>query len=134
VRKPFLVCWKKHTPLVYKIWVREIFFIILHYKYPKKLYIYQKLNTNSCFAKLRAISNVFSFFYTTCSRRWIFLLTFSRRKRHKDCHYEQTVYQYPTHCLSVIDVKITVRINSEDQLAIYNSSIDSYEAMFILSK
>jgi hypothetical protein len=38
------------------------FFIILQYKYPKKLYIYQKLDTNSCFAKLRAISNLFCFF------------------------------------------------------------------------
>ena len=49
-------------PPVCKIWVREIFCIILHYKYPKKLYIYQKLDTNGCFAKLRAISNLFSFF------------------------------------------------------------------------
>jgi hypothetical protein len=29
-------------------------------------YIYKKLDTNSCFAKLRAISNLFSFFYTPC--------------------------------------------------------------------
>jgi hypothetical protein len=28
-------------PLVHKIWVEEIFSIILHYKYPKKLYIYK---------------------------------------------------------------------------------------------
>jgi hypothetical protein len=27
--------------------------------------IYQKLDTNSCYAKLRAISNLFSFLYTT---------------------------------------------------------------------
>jgi hypothetical protein len=38
LRKPFLVCWKRHTPLVHKIWVREFFSIFLHYKYPKKLY------------------------------------------------------------------------------------------------
>ena len=31
------------------------------------IYIYQKLDTNSCFAKLRAISSLFSFFYTPCS-------------------------------------------------------------------
>jgi hypothetical protein len=30
-------------------------------------YIHQKLDTNSCFSKLRAISNLFSFFYTPCS-------------------------------------------------------------------
>jgi hypothetical protein len=65
VRKPFLVCWKRHTPPVHKIWVREIFFIILHYKYPKKLYTSKTEYYNSCFAKLRAISNLFSFFLYT---------------------------------------------------------------------
>jgi hypothetical protein len=61
VRKPFLVCWKRHpSPLVYKIWVREMFFI-LHYKYPKKLY--KKLDTNSCFVKLRAIIQICSVFF-----------------------------------------------------------------------
>ena len=38
MRKPFLICWKKDTPLIYKIWVWEIFFIILHYKYPQGSY------------------------------------------------------------------------------------------------
>ena len=53
MRKPFLVCWKK-------------LLIILH-KYPKKLYISKTgYYCNSCFAKLRAISNLFSFFYTPC--------------------------------------------------------------------
>ena len=37
------------------------FFIILH-KSTQRNYIYQKLDTNSCFAKLRASSNLFSFF------------------------------------------------------------------------
>ena len=32
----------------------------------QRSYIHQKLDTNSCFAKLRAISNLFSFFYTPC--------------------------------------------------------------------
>jgi hypothetical protein len=41
------------------------FFIILH-KSTQRNYIYKKLDTNSCFAKLRAISNLFSFFYTPC--------------------------------------------------------------------
>jgi hypothetical protein len=66
VRKPFLVCWKRHTPLVHKIWVRKLFFIILHYISTQKSYIHQKLNANSCFAKLRANSYLFSFFYTPC--------------------------------------------------------------------
>jgi hypothetical protein len=56
----FRLLEKTHTPWFTKFEF-EIFFIILHYKYPKKLY-YQKLDTNSCFAKLRAISNLFSFF------------------------------------------------------------------------
>jgi hypothetical protein len=34
----FSLLEKTHT-LAGKIWVREIFFIILHYKYSKKLYI-----------------------------------------------------------------------------------------------
>jgi hypothetical protein len=65
VRKPFLVCWKIHPPLVYKIWVREIFslFYIIS---TQRSYIHQKLDTNSCFAKLRANSYLFSFFYTRC--------------------------------------------------------------------
>ena len=57
VHNPFLVCWKR--PGLPNLSLR-IFFIILHYKYPKKLYIYKKLDTNSFFAKL------FSFFYTPC--------------------------------------------------------------------
>jgi hypothetical protein len=64
VRKPFLVCWKRHTPLVHKICVREIlslFYLIS----TQRSYINQKLDTNSCFAKLGAISILFSFFLYT---------------------------------------------------------------------
>ena len=39
VRKPFLVYSKKQPPLVYKIWVQEIFFIFLHHKYPSNLHM-----------------------------------------------------------------------------------------------
>ena len=48
MRKPFLVCWKR-PPLFYIISTQ-------------RSYIHQKLDTSSCFAKLRAISNMFSFF------------------------------------------------------------------------
>jgi hypothetical protein len=65
VREPFLVCWKRHTPLVHKIWVREIFFIILIILSTQRSYIYKKPDTNRCFPKLRAISNLFSFFLYT---------------------------------------------------------------------
>jgi hypothetical protein len=34
----FSLLEKKPPPPVHKIWDREMFFIILHYKYPKKLY------------------------------------------------------------------------------------------------
>jgi hypothetical protein len=45
----------------------EIFFHFSTLQVPKEtIYIYQKLDTNSCFAKLRAIANLFSFFYTPC--------------------------------------------------------------------
>jgi hypothetical protein len=60
----FSLLEKTHTPGSQNLSSRN-FFIILHYKYPKKLYIYKKLDTNSCFAKLRAISNLFSFFLYT---------------------------------------------------------------------
>jgi hypothetical protein len=32
----------------------------------QRSYIHKRLDSNSCFAKLRAISNLFSFFYTPC--------------------------------------------------------------------
>ena len=53
----------------------RIFFIILHYKYPKKLFNIKKLDTNSCFAKLRAISNLFSFFIHPVVRQFQSLYT-----------------------------------------------------------
>jgi hypothetical protein len=65
VRKPFSVCWKRHTPWFTKFEFENFFFIILHYKYPRKLYTSKNI-FNSCFAKLRANSNLFSFFYTPC--------------------------------------------------------------------
>jgi hypothetical protein len=52
------------TPLVHKIWVRE-FFSLFYIIITQKTYLHQKLDTNSCFAKLRAISNLFSFFLYT---------------------------------------------------------------------
>ena len=68
-RAIFSLLEKTHPPGSQNLSSR-IFFIILHYKYPKKLYIYKKPDTNRCFAKLRAISNLFSFFlytlYTMC--------------------------------------------------------------------
>jgi hypothetical protein len=110
---------EKTHPLVYKIWVREIFFIVLHYKYPKKLY-YQKLGTDSCFAKLRAISNLFSFFYTPCifiwsslhSARWLSILSF--RTSACDCNADKTfcksihrkgLYKPCLHCICIVLVQ-----------------------------
>ena len=54
MRKPFLFCWKRHTPcMVNNIWVRDIFSV------PKEAIYIKKLDTDSRFAKLRAISNLF---------------------------------------------------------------------------
>ena len=64
VRKPFLVCWKRHTSLVYKFEF-EKFFPLFNIISSQRSYVYQKLDINSCFAKLRAISNLFSFFLYT---------------------------------------------------------------------
>jgi hypothetical protein len=65
VRKPFLVCWKRHPPWFTKFEF-EKFFSLFYIISTQGSYIQQKLDTNSCFAKLRAISNLFSFFYTPC--------------------------------------------------------------------
>jgi hypothetical protein len=51
-------------PPGHKIWVRE-FFSLFYIIITQKTYIHKKLDTNSCFAKLRAISNLFSFFLYT---------------------------------------------------------------------
>ena len=72
----FSLLEKTHPPGSQNLSSRN-FFIILHYKYPRTLYIHQKLDTNSCFAKLRAISNLFSFFYTPCIYIYIFFSVFS---------------------------------------------------------
>jgi hypothetical protein len=50
---------EKAHHLVYKIWVREIFSLFYIISTQKSYIVYQKLDTNSCFAKLRAISNLF---------------------------------------------------------------------------
>jgi hypothetical protein len=65
--------FEKTAPLIHKIWVRKIFSIILYYKYPNKLYIHKKLDTNSCFAKLRADSYLFSFFLYTLYSIYIYI-------------------------------------------------------------
>ena len=43
----------------------ENFFSLFYIISAQRSYIDQKLDTNSCFAKLRAISNLFSFFLNT---------------------------------------------------------------------
>jgi hypothetical protein len=64
VRKPFLVCWKRHTPWFTKFEF-EKFFSLFYILSTQRSYIHKKLDTNSCFVKLRAISNLFSFFLYT---------------------------------------------------------------------
>ena len=65
VREPFQICLKIRTPLDSKHLNFIIFSSILHHKYPNN-YVNQKLHTSSRFATFRAISNLFSFFYTPC--------------------------------------------------------------------
>ena len=47
MRELFLVCWKKHTPLVHKIWVRE-FFSLFYIISTQRNYRYKKPDTNRC--------------------------------------------------------------------------------------
>ena len=67
MRKPFLVCWKRHPPWFTKFEF-EKFFSLFYLISTQRSYIHQKLDTNGCFAKLRAISNLFSFFLYTLYR------------------------------------------------------------------
>jgi hypothetical protein len=74
VHKPFLVCLKRPPPppLVHKIWVREFFFIILHYKYPS--YIHKKLDTTRSYYRKQNAADMYmqdvlqpkSVFFTVC--------------------------------------------------------------------
>ena len=66
MRKPFLVCWKRHPPPPwFTKFEFEKFFSLFYLISTQRSYIHQKLDTNGCFAKLRAISNLFSFFLYT---------------------------------------------------------------------
>ena len=64
MRKPFLVCWKRHTPWFTKFEF-ENFFSLFYIISTQIYYIHQKLDTNGCYAKLRANSYLFSFFLHT---------------------------------------------------------------------
>ena len=63
VRKPFFVCWKRHTPP----WFYEFKFLIFSRLFyiisAQAMYINKKLCISSRFAKLKAISNLFSFLF-----------------------------------------------------------------------
>ena len=62
MREPFLVCWKRHTPWFTKFEFKK-FFSYFYIISTQTSYIYKKPDTNRYFAKLRAISNLFSFFF-----------------------------------------------------------------------
>jgi hypothetical protein len=65
VRKPFLVCWKRHPPPWFTKFEFEKLLPFFYIISTQRSYIHQKLDTNSCFANLRAISNLCSFFLYT---------------------------------------------------------------------
>jgi hypothetical protein len=52
-------------------------------------YTHQTLDTNSCFAKLRANSYLFSFFYTPCSKNLMFMYVIAG-----SCHACGTFFVY----------------------------------------
>ena len=52
---------KKTHPLLWKIYLYEIFLFILHYISTQTVYIYQKFHDTNKFVKLRAVSKL-SFF------------------------------------------------------------------------
>ena len=76
VREPFLVSWKRHPPWFTKFEF-EKFFSLFYIISTQRSYIYKTSDKNRCFEKLRAISNLFNFFYTPCSANLcsLFLLT-----------------------------------------------------------
>jgi hypothetical protein len=57
-----LFCWKRHTLLVHKIWVRE-FFLLFYIISTQRSNIHKKLDTNSCFDS-KFISCSFFLLYT----------------------------------------------------------------------
>ena len=61
----FSLLEKTHTPGSQNLSSRN-FFHFSTYISTQRSYIHQKLDTNSCFANLRAISNLCSFFDTPC--------------------------------------------------------------------
>ena len=65
MRKPFLVCWKRHPPPWFTKFEFEKFFSLFYIISTQRYYIHQKLDTNGCFAKLRANSYLFSCFLYT---------------------------------------------------------------------
>ena len=73
MRKPFLVCWKRRTPW-FTNFEFEKFFSLFYIMSTQRRYIYQKLDTNSCFAKLRTNSYLFSFFLYTLYYFTLYLL------------------------------------------------------------
>jgi hypothetical protein len=60
---------EKHPPPRLQNLSSRIFSPLFYIISTQRYYIYQKQDTNSCFEKLRAISNLFSLFYTPCTYR-----------------------------------------------------------------
>ena len=61
----FKFVWKYPPPWIRNTWISE-FFLLFYIISTQTIYVNQKLHTLSRFATLRAISNLFSFFYTPC--------------------------------------------------------------------
>jgi hypothetical protein len=75
----------------------------------KRNYIHKKLDTNSCFAKLKAISNLFSFFCTHCivkvvAFKLVICCHHGRRRRHI------VLVVFP-HCAFVFPLHDVIRLN-----------------------
>ena len=84
MRKPFLVCWKRDTPPWFTKFEFKKFFSLFYIISTQRSYIYKKkLDTNSCFAKLRAISNLFSFFLYTLMKLYYFRTAHSTKSMRK---------------------------------------------------
>jgi hypothetical protein len=100
---------EKTPPPWFTKFVFEKFFSLF---YIISIRIYQKMDTNSCFAKLRAISNLFSFFlYTLNIKNWILIAVLRNWELFQGC---SGVFFY-TPC-AVLTVQFIDIVNSDREL------------------
>ena len=87
-----------HPPWIRNTWI-SVFFLLFYIISTQTIYVNnKKLHTLSRFATLRAISNLFSFFYTPCRTKWrIFMRTFKLLYLSRKWSFFKTNFRFSTH-------------------------------------